>query len=166
MNRDLEAYSDDRKYRWHHLSLHNVIIMSLSLIHFRGNPILPWTYTVLLYESVDECTPQMPVIKYKRRMESCVRDRPTIFPVNTIHQPNVGSMLGQRRRRWPNIEPTLDQCIVLIGLVLLYFYFIIITQFIVEHNMFSCGLLWPVTFHCRLVQYCQDSSICLFCCRV
>ena len=26
---------------------------------------------------------------------------------NTIHWPNVGSMLGQRRRRWPNIELTL-----------------------------------------------------------
>ena len=33
----------------------------------------------------------------------------SLFPVNTIHRPNVGSMLGQRRRRWPNIEPTLGQ---------------------------------------------------------
>ena len=34
------------------------------------------------------------------------------IPVTTIHRPNVGSMLGQRRRQWPNIEPTLGRCIV------------------------------------------------------
>ena len=26
--------------------------------------------------------------------------------------PNAGSMLNQRLRRWPNIEPTLGQCIM------------------------------------------------------
>ena len=30
----------------------------------------------------------------------------------TIHCPNVGSMLVQRLRRWPNIEPALGLCIV------------------------------------------------------
>ena len=25
---------------------------------------------------------------------------------------NVGSMLGQRRRRWPNIKTAVDQCLV------------------------------------------------------
>ena len=28
-------------------------------------------------------------------------------PENTRHSPNVGFMLGQRRRRWPNIKPAL-----------------------------------------------------------
>ena len=28
-------------------------------------------------------------------------------PANTIHPPNAGSMLGQRRRRWANIEQAL-----------------------------------------------------------
>ena len=37
------------------------------------------------------------------------------YPANTIHRPHVGSMLGQRRRRWTNIEPTLGKCIVLNG---------------------------------------------------
>ena len=37
-------------------------------------------------------------------------------PVSTVHRPNVGSMLGQRRRRWANIEPTLDRCIRLTAL--------------------------------------------------
>ena len=34
------------------------------------------------------------------------------YPVNTIHWPNVDSMLGQQRRQWSNIDPTLA-CIVL-----------------------------------------------------
>ena len=29
--------------------------------------------------------------------------------VNTSNSPNAGLMLGQRRRRWPNIKPTLVQ---------------------------------------------------------
>ena len=35
--------------------------------------------------------------------------------LSTIKRPDVGSKLGQRRRRWPNIEPTLGQCLVLTG---------------------------------------------------
>ena len=36
-------------------------------------------------------------------------------PANTIHCPIVGSMLGQRRRRWINIEPALGHCLVFAG---------------------------------------------------
>ena len=39
-----------------------------------------------------------------------------MFPVNTIQRPNNGSMLGQRSRRWTNIEPTLGKCIMCAGL--------------------------------------------------
>ena len=28
---------------------------------------------------------------------------------NTIYSANAGSMLGQRRRRWPNIDPAWDE---------------------------------------------------------
>ena len=38
-------------------------------------------------------------------------------PANTRHGPNVGSMLGQRRRRWPNIDSTLGRCLVFAGTV-------------------------------------------------
>ena len=31
----------------------------------------------------------------------------TVYPVSTIHLPNVDLMLCQRRRRWPNIKSTL-----------------------------------------------------------
>ena len=34
---------------------------------------------------------------------------------NTRHSPNVGLMLGQRRRRWTNIEPTLGESHVFAG---------------------------------------------------
>ena len=30
------------------------------------------------------------------------------YPVNTKHQPNTGSLLGQRRRQWASIEPVLN----------------------------------------------------------
>ena len=38
-----------------------------------------------------------------------------INPANTTHWNNVGLMLGQRRRRWANIKPTLFQCVVFAG---------------------------------------------------
>ena len=31
-------------------------------------------------------------------------------PANTGYSPNAVSMLGQRQRRWPNIETTLSEC--------------------------------------------------------
>ena len=34
------------------------------------------------------------------------------FLSNIVHLFNVGSMLGQRRRRWPSIKTVLDQCLV------------------------------------------------------
>ena len=37
----------------------------------------------------------------------------TQLPANTTHPTNAGSMLGQRRRRWPNIKPALCQCLML-----------------------------------------------------
>ena len=34
--------------------------------------------------------------------------------VNTRHQPNAGSMLVQRRRSWPNIDPALSRIILFV----------------------------------------------------
>ena len=34
------------------------------------------------------------------------------FLSNFVHLLYVGSMLGQRRRRWPSIKTALDQCLV------------------------------------------------------
>ena len=38
------------------------------------------------------------------------------YTANTVHSTNVGLMLGQRRRRWPNINPTLVECTVFAGI--------------------------------------------------
>ena len=38
------------------------------------------------------------------------------FPANATHRSNVGPMLDQRRRRWANIGPILDRCVVFAGL--------------------------------------------------
>ena len=34
------------------------------------------------------------------------------FLSNIVHFSNVGSMLGDRRRRWPNIKTALGECLV------------------------------------------------------
>ena len=44
------------------------------------------------------------------------RSSASLFPANTGHCPCVGSMLGQRRRRWASIEPPHGQCPVFTGL--------------------------------------------------
>ena len=46
------------------------------------------------------------------------------LPANTTHSPNAGTMLCQRRRRWPNIVPALGERLFFAtswkGTVLLY----------------------------------------------
>ena len=44
--------------------------------------------------------------------ESRVRMAVWRYPANTKHWTNVRLLLGRRRRRWPNINPTLGQCLV------------------------------------------------------
>ena len=39
------------------------------------------------------------------------------YPANMIHRPNVGVMLGQRRRRWANIGTTLGRCLTFAGYI-------------------------------------------------
>ena len=36
-------------------------------------------------------------------------------PANTRHSANADLMLGQRRRRWPNIKSALAECLVIAG---------------------------------------------------
>ena len=38
-----------------------------------------------------------------------------VNPANTSHCNNVGRMLGQRRRRWANIQPTSLQHLLFVG---------------------------------------------------
>ena len=46
----------------------------------------------------------------------CIGPTDTAFPAITGHSPNAVSMLGQRRRRWANIETALDECPVFVVL--------------------------------------------------
>ena len=46
---------------------------------------------------------------FSKRLQWCKQN-----PANTRHWPNVGLMLGQRRRRWNNISPTLSQHLVFV----------------------------------------------------
>ena len=63
----------------------------------------PWTrFTVLVLRHLSEL-----FYRNKRtwwRPDGCHQGRATRSPLNS---PGAGSMLGQRRRRWPNIEPAL-----------------------------------------------------------
>ena len=59
------------------------------------------------------------------------------FLSNIVHLFNVGSMLGQRRRRWPSIKTALDQSPV---------YVVSCNQFsgyINAVNLYSIGYCWP-----------------------
>ena len=59
------------------------------------------------------------------------------FLSNIVHLFNVGSMLGQRRRRWPSIKTALDQCLVLV---------VYCNQFIGyinAVNLYTIGNCWP-----------------------
>ena len=59
------------------------------------------------------------------------------FLSNIVHLSNVGSMLGQRRRRWPNIKTALDQCLVWVVSCNQF------SGYINAVNLYSIGYCWP-----------------------
>ena len=59
------------------------------------------------------------------------------FLSNIVHLSNVGSMLGQRRRRWPNIKTPLDQCLVWVVSCNQF------SGYINAVNLYSIGYCWP-----------------------
>ena len=50
-------------------------------------------------------------------MLACSVEQSLVYPANTRHSPNVGSILAHRLRRCANDEPTLVERIVLAGYV-------------------------------------------------
>ena len=56
---------------------------------------------------------------------------------NIVHVSNVGSMLGQRRRRWPNIKTALGQCLVWVVSCNQF------SGYINAVNLYSIGYCWP-----------------------
>ena len=61
-------------------------------------------------------------------------------PANTGHSPNVVSMLGQRRRRWANIETTLGEFSMFAGLVVCGVLIVIMSIVIMSTNIFAHSL--------------------------
>ena len=59
------------------------------------------------------------------------------FLSNIVHLSNVGSMLGQRRRRWTNIKTALDQCLVWVVSCNQF------SGYINAVNLYSIGYCWP-----------------------
>ena len=62
------------------------------------------------------------------------------FLSNIVHLLNVGSMLGQRRRRWPSIKTALDQCPVQVVSCNQFSGYI---NMINGVNLYSIGYCWP-----------------------
>ena len=54
----------------------------------------------------------IPALQTVNSTEACKRLRQATSVICGGISTNVGSMLGQRRRRWANIEPALDECLV------------------------------------------------------
>ena len=59
------------------------------------------------------------------------------FLSNIVHLFNVGSMLGQHRRRWPSIKTALDQCPVKVVSCNQF------SGYINAVNLYSIGYCWP-----------------------
>ena len=74
------------------------------------------------------------------------------FLSNIVHLFNVGSMLGQRHRRWPSIKTALDQCPVQV--VSCYQFSVYINAV----NLYSIGVYcWPTLDRPRCVRFGVES---------
>ena len=74
------------------------------------------------------------------------------LPVSLRHWPDVGIMLGRRRRRWPNIIPALGQRLMLTG----YSLFLRVFQYKVFRRYQQDILVWRIIFSLVLYQYVDD----------
>ena len=54
----------------------------------------------------------LPSSDYKDIQSPVIPTQSKSTPANTTHRPNVGAMLGRRRRRRANIGPALGRCVV------------------------------------------------------
>ena len=72
---------------------------------------------------------------------------PKDFLSNIVHLANVGSMLGQRRRCWPNIKTALDQCLVRLVSCNQF------SGYIIAVNLYSIGYCWPTLDHPRHARF-------------
>ena len=67
------------------------------------------------------------------------------MPNSTRHSPDVVLMLGQRQRRWTNIETKLSECLVFAGCVLARIFHTHIPPYSCPHDSYTGGIgvgLW------------------------
>ena len=81
-----------------------------------------WRGTLRLIDPSEVKKSPIPLTKIGRTGDVCgscclllSRSSSLIHPANTRRWPSVGLMLGQRRRQWANISPTLDQRLLFAG---------------------------------------------------
>ena len=70
--------------------------------------------------------------------------------VNAIHWTDAGLMLGQRRRRWTNVKPTLVPCMVLTGMSALLKCHVVYSDIIITHSQYVGSMLaqcWAIIAH-------------------
>ena len=73
------------------------------------------------------------------------------FLSNIVHLSNAGSMLGQRRRRWLNINTALDQCLVWVVSCNQF------SGYINAVNLYSIGYCWPTLDRPRHAHFAVES---------
>ena len=118
---NIRNYNSTRNIIWGRI---NIIVMSGSGIHQvkwqqRGSNSQPLTSESEVRDFTTESPQPYVQIQF---IEIYIQD---MYPANTTHWNNVGSMLAHRLRRWLNIKPTLFQCVVFAGYTV--------------HNLYSLG---------------------------
>ena len=76
-----------------------------------------WMSSMVSFSLVWRCVPHREASVIRIDWWQGSQASPTLLfdhhhPAGTRHRPDDGSMLGQRRRRWTNIDPSLGQCLV------------------------------------------------------
>ena len=62
--------------------------------------------------------PYKTLAQHKKKLNRCLASRKNDRPENMRRWTNAALMLAHRLRRWPNIKPTLVQCLMFVGFLL------------------------------------------------
>ena len=93
---------------------------------------------------------------------SCLMLKTTDHPSKQRHKANVGTMLGQRRRRWSNIVLTLASCLVFAGISQrdqsLPLHLAVVSSIVVSYAGSTALALCLLDFRCHLALYTSPTS--------
>ena len=89
-----------------------IVYLLPSLIFSYGDLVTCYNWSSLIKYWHDTC----PSLIYRHEVSTCCSYyTDEMYVASKRHWPNVGLRLGQRRRRWTNIRPTLGQCLLFAG---------------------------------------------------